>query len=519
MLAFFGISLVNWACVHTRLLLGLPVNVFWDYCDEAQTLAYSMCEKDSTSRIGRRSIVFALRREKVPWFLLKIDASVHTLMLEGWKWMHDAPGEAKHLRRAERHFFLSSNGHENVAGADALINVLKKYGTSHDRTVKIFVRVNSLAHDDAIFKWADVWNQDQSLNAEVILLREESVVSHNFLMKHPMLECPGITIDTTNASVQGQFNLLFIGFSSLGRTLLNDMICDGQFLDLNGHRLKMTINVIDKSESSYSEYETNCSDAISNYGISFENIDTQSKKFWDRIHRGLNQHDWNRIIICLDDDRENLAIARDIVRYSKWIDYPMKNCIFAKVRDRHINSYIKNANNQQNLDFTIFGNIEDTYHFDLLIQDKWEHGAMILNHGYRNNDKTVEENWKLTSTFKRESSFASFFHQRNLLRLLGYTINNNSNNENFDSTDILQHLDRLARLEHLRWMAWNFVQGIKTLPRPENDEDFIANQIDERNAHADLVDFDLLPNKEKKKDINIIACNAFKDSGIGIKKI
>jgi hypothetical protein len=68
-------------------------------------------------------------------------------------------------------------------------------------------------------------------------------------------------------------------------------------------------------------------------------------------------------------------------------------------------------------------------------------------------------------------------------------------------------------------MAWNFVQGIKTLPRPENDEDFIANQIDERNAHADLVDFDLLPNKEKKKDINIIACNAFKDSGIGIKKI
>ena len=198
---------------------------------------------------GRSSVVFALREGRTPWFSMKLSDAVHALALEGWKWIYGAPGRIALLNGATQHFFLGPNGHENVSGAESLISALAGIRTdsgAKDELVKVYVRVHSLAHDDIIFRWADSWNTREELNVEVVILREESIVSRDFLFEYPMLDCPDIVRDTKTARVKGEFKILLVGFGAQGRTLLNDMICDAQYLDNEGNRLRIKADVVDK---------------------------------------------------------------------------------------------------------------------------------------------------------------------------------------------------------------------------------------------------------------------------------
>ncbi|MBQ3314942.1 MAG: hypothetical protein IJG70_03170 [Kiritimatiellae bacterium] len=545
LLAFFGIELVNRLFVGCRVLFRRPVNVFWGYSDEAQSIAASM---EGTERGG---VVFALHETGGSWMKMQESESVHVLSRNGWKWERDDPERCRMLLSAERHFFLGPDGQMNIAGAEAVVRRLRGKGVQ----VKLYVRVGAESENDVVCKWADRWNCGEDSRAEVIIVREDALVSRRFLLRHPMLECPRISIDTNNATVTGDFKVLLLGFGSQGRTLLSDMICDSQYLSPDKTRTPFEVHVFDRDPSSFGAYAEMCREAVFRYNVKFNGVEIGTADFWQQFQAEMAICPYNRVVVCLHDDNENISVATTIARIYKEMRLLSRGVVFARIRNSQVANCVDAmfGYDECQRTFMPFGSMSETYSFENIVTRKWERGALWLNGDYNKkpgdpHDADMDaELWRKTSTFSKESSRASFFHQRNLLRLIGYCVDDTSNvNECFKDEDPMNHLDVLAEDEHLRWMAFHLVRGIKAWrPSDEEIENRIANTgkravhnaIDELNAHADLVEYSELPGVDsqfdsinarhgfvkikgsQEKDKGLIRSEAMRQSGLGIEKI
>ena len=406
-----------------------------------------------------------------------------------------------------------------------------------------------------LYKWADKWNKDENKNVEVVIVREESLVSRRFLLDNPMLSCPRIKIDTANATVSGDFKVLLLGFGAQGEMLLNDMICDSQYLTSAGSPVLFEAHVFDRDRAAYGGYEEICQEAVSRYKIKFVNQEIGSSSFWRFFKSEMEKRPYNRVVVCLRDDRENIFVASDIARIYREMRLSPSGIVFARVRDSLIDAYIDSTfkGEASKRAFTQFGAMSDTYSFGNIVTRKWEKGAIWLNGDWgmeinARHDKAKDvAAWKSAPFFNKESSRASFFHQRNLLKLIGYQVDEKSDdNTCFNDNDPKNHLDVLAEDEHLRWMAFHFVRGIKVWKPSAVEIEEVAhrtgkkvrhNMIGELNAHADLVPYADLPNVDalfdpvnarhghpkgkdtQEKDKGFIRSEAMRQSGLGIRKV
>ena len=534
--AFFGIEFVNTLAVKWRIRNGRSVNIFWDFSNEARWLEKIIsCDKDGSDTMpedDRESIVFALRESKRSWLRAQDTETVQILAKEGWKWLYGAPGKSVFLNGAKRHFFLGQNGHENVAGANALVRSYKG-----ENPIQVYVRVDSAADDNILYAWADKLNRGRR-NVEIIVVREEAIVSCRFLWEHPMLDCPGIQIypQVPKAVVDGRFRLLIIGFGNQGERLMSDSICDAQFLEQDGESVPIEVNVVDRDEASFGWYEGNCRSACRNYGIQFTKLDVEKTEFWDWLRAEVR---FNRIIVCTRDDRLNISVAHDISKWYKvthadtWQSYrkPGQAIVYARVRDALISQYVNATYDGEVAPFMTFGSIEDIYD-RALVDNKWWKAAIWVNGLYCNaKDKyEADEKWREAKSFERESSFASAFHQRNLLRLAGYKIVDNRKDgvavdapidQNWEAalTDMKRNCwGAFGRIEHLRWMAFHFVRGVECWCPQKSELEKLAvdggkrrkvkpNMLlksEERYVHAALRKFDDLPQVDELfKSVNL----------------
>ena len=514
LVAILGKSLCNWLLARCRLFMHKEeTNVFWDFCDEARWVASTIKDKSS--------VVFALR-EGSRVLVGDTTVAVSNLLKDGFRWVYASPGRTKWLSSADRHFFLGANGHENVSGARELVE--SYHGKS---PIKVFVRISAMADDDVLYSWADMLNKDKGGRVEIIVVREESIVSTMFLQTHPMLDCPGIKRfpDAPKGFVAGRFRTLVIGFGAQGERLLADSVCDAQFVDESNRQIPMEFVVVDKDESSFGWFRANCVEACRRYGIRFEKMEAGAEAFWTWLKGDAA---FNRIIVCTKDDRENISLAHDISRLYKlrhwklWRDSNKagRTIVYARVRNALISQYVSETYGPDKAPFLPFGSMKEIYNAKFLLENKWWRAGIWVNALYRNpneeDEKKAADNWLGASSFDRESSFASAFHQRNLLRLIGYEIVNASavNDENNTavwnaaSEEERLHQDTFSRIEHLRWMAFHFVRGIESWRPPVEELRALVHSDDgskqqakpnmllktsERHVHAALRDFDDLP--------------------------
>lgn len=541
LVAFFGIELVNQFYVRALCQLDrLQVNVFWDSSEEAKTLAES---------IGHRlTTIFIISERNKPWPRLDNDESpALELIKKQWTWIFGEPSEPSFLASATDHFFLGPNGHENVVAAEKLLEVISRECDNKER--KIYVRIGAKADDDVLYKWADAWNKKAAdSKVEIIVVREESLVSKKFLLDHSMLDCPNISIDYDHAFVRGEFRILILGFGVLGERLMNDMICDAQYLaGKNGKRVPVSVDVVDYDPAAYGWFKANCKTACSRFSINFLNIDATTEEFWDWLK---SQEMYSRIVVCTQDDRINIRVASEIAKLCKirfheaWAEYAdfarrlgsPQALIYARIRNADIHQYVKSTIGMGGVDFLPFGCMGETYTTETLFSDKWDKGAKWMVGIYATNTKEgevpswskAEVAWKTTTTFNRESSRASLFYQRNLLRLIGCQIAGTGIVDDGMDKDAVKRMalkkkDELAEDEHLRWMAFHYVRGIECWSPSEEDLKKIAKDrlshystateekkskycivspnlllqakdgAVQRNLHADLVEFDELP--------------------------
>ena len=528
-IAILGIEFINLLRIK---FINKPQNVFWGIYDEAMML-YESSKKDTDCNINKNNVVFVLPKDTRTWLKVNEDnKGIRTLMRKGLTWIIGDASDINLLKMAQRHFFLSPDSHNNVVLAEKLIKELKKVVVPKE--VSIYVRAYALAEDDVLYKWADANNRSNSyINIEII--REEAIVSRKFLLDYPMLDCPGISIDTEHATADGEFRILVIGFGILGERLMSDMICDAQFLKSSGERIPIIVDVVDKSSASYGWFKENCLDACDRYNINFKTMDAGSECFWNYLIK--NELPYNRILICTPDDSYNLKLANDIsnIYAIKFKIYgnDLGKRIFARVRNHELAislpSHIMKENNENNKaiwerPFHIFGDIADAYAIKYLLNDKWNSGAICLNNIYDSSTNlSPEKKWQQASMLDKESSRASVYFQRNLLRLMGYVAM--SEEPSFEiireqkiriipkeqlNTIKAKMLDKkyyliLSEAEHCRWMAFFFARGWKAWEPTEEELSKLSegkmrvkpNSMKEKaHIHANLFDFNKLDEKD-----------------------
>jgi len=508
LIAIFGIEVVN----ALRIVLRYPflsLNVFWDSSDAAQLLADGI-SREKCFMFGRWSVVFALSEEKKTWLHINDgDSPVHVFAKKGWKWLFCSPAAPGWiLTRACRHYFLSENGQENVAKAENLVRRLKRRWFPL-RKVYVYVRINVAADDDVLYRWADKLNADGG-RIEIVVIREDALVSRQFLLDHPMLDCPGIKISgAPDGTIEGEFRILMLGFGIQGKRIMNDMICDAQYLGKSGRRVPLCVDVLDKDAASYGWYKANCTTAISRYSIGFSsNVDFEKAEFWVWLK---NRKPYSRIIVCTHDDRANISLASEIARFymihyaEYWNAYkkPGQAIVYARVRDTDVNRYVTwTFENDETPPFLPFGGMATTYSPKSVIIDRWDKGAIWMNGVYcigRNELpcwKKAERSWRLTSVFDRESTRSAIVFQRNMIRLMHYDVvlDDKKPRDAVEPELIKREACKMIRvfsqIEHLRWMAFHFVRGIECWHPDEVELRKLAAADAKTDKYKDMSDAD-----------------------------
>lgn len=402
--------------------------------------------------------------------------------------------------QAPYHFFVSDDQHWNVQMAQKLLEQISGEVPLGDKP-KVFVRIGDGEICELFGQWADSAKQF----VDIHLVNEFALMAQKFTREYPMLDCPGISVDLTTATVNGEFNLLLLGFGWLGRELLRDSVADAQFVGT-----KFYADIIDFDCGHFEIFGKRCADAVREYDLKFHSCNVLHECFFDFVRTNLSRY--NRVIVCLGNDQLNIEISELLLKLAKTWGIDLENKLFTHIAESQVYDYCRVSSPG----FIAFGLLRDIYQKEMIVDERQDRLAKILNAKWRGSDD-LAQSWHAASIFDRDSSRASAMGQFNLLRLLGLAAVRQPGDAavicdgEITSLALLDPglspadrqarssviLDNLARAEHLRWNAYHFMLGIQHW-NPGAPPDFYpevwkANQIRFRNAHAALVPYDQLP--------------------------
>ena len=564
------------------------LNVFWGRSDAGLLLARSILD----STVGDQ-VFFVLQQKSGDgdeWRTLTKEIDQMGAM---WSFSYDSnavesdvSGDTLAQAKGRRHFFMDESGHVNLSRADRLVKVLREKrpgfglkgffaavmagvfrwwlsavikrfakGGSKDGRLDLakpyfYVRMDPSADEFVYLEWAA--NVRDVVNP--ILLKESQLIAKTFIADHPMLAVPGIKVDAKKAVVEnGEFKTLIIGFGAAGQDILNEIVCNGQFLKKDGSNVPFSVDVVEKDEKVVEEYCLRHPEVMREYNVTFvhaERDNVQSdvtrcgefeKKYvrvedasFDKFFRNRLEY-YNRIIVCLQGDEKTLSAAFKIVEFSRRFGKIVPHgVIFARVTDPARNRYVPYAEPKMHTIYTrgkkvhdsitLFGNLEEIYSFDRINAEEVDKMAKVLNSRKETfwekvaDEQQKEEAWDNASLFDQLSSRASAEGQRNLLRLLGWECVRNADGRQLVSNDdIAKVVDdvegvllTLAKTEHLRWNAfhrmrgyrvWDILKGASLTDLTDSKDVPIkirANQLETIGKHAYIVPFDDLPKVDRQ---------------------
>ena len=535
--AVFGVELVNRGLVAWRSCLPFQwrprlslsrreLNVLWGLGEEVRRMAEGL-----EAREGKKTVVYAVQEGGGGWLdLRESGGALRALTRTGWTWVlgrADRPGV---LGWARRHFFLGPDGYGNAARAEALMRALKK--RRKRGAVTVHVQTWTDADDDAVHAWADSWNRDLAgTDVQVETVREEAVAARKFLLDHPMLDAFGVGTDTANTAATGEFRVLVAGFGAQGRRLVAEMVADAQLLGPYGKPVPLSVDVADRDGTSWGWFREECAEACQLYRIRFLALDVREEAFWTWLEK---QPAYNRVVLATQSDDVNLEAAGRVANAYKARFPDMRGqtgkVVFARVKDHALSAALRKSTAA----FGLFGDTAETYSPETLLSGRWNDGAVRVNgiwaasYGKAPEEKSKRAEWdrgmwRATSTFDKESSRASFFHQRNLLRLVGFEVFDGSLTKETLKEKRLQQvekkevearlreagrLEKLSEMEHMRWRAFHLVRGWRRWKPTREELEKMAQQ-----KEKELEEWKWNHQGHKKEHVSLEP-NALKKAGV-----
>lgn len=213
------------------------------------------------------------------------------------------------------------------------------------------------------------------------------------------------------AQVTSEFNALILGFGQTGRDAFRFLYEFGTFPgdkkpSEHEERSSLKITAIDQNmETIKGTFLSKCpalSQAHNKDRMHFMSCDIKSISFWQDFLLSNSQNKtitikrFNYIIIAMGDDKTNLSLAMDLYRFIMRYKLPNapKFTIFVRIYEkdalreaRLIQEYTKNGIENR---IKFFGNPEELYTYDLIINDKVLKEAQTFAYIYNKGAKTLK---------------------------------------------------------------------------------------------------------------------------------
>ncbi len=404
---------------------------------------------------------------------------------------------------ATKHFFLTDDYNWNIRMANQL---WEKYQTIPHKKLDFYVRFS----DDVRKAWAESWAEgiQKKASIDIHLINEAALLARILVNRYPLLKSPKVQIMDKTGKISGHFNILLLGFGEVGKAILRETICDGQFLQSGSDgRIPFRVDVVDRDPASFDLWGAFFEDAMEEYNVRFIQEDACTSAFYRRIEPELSSY--NRIVIAFGDDSLNLETATRIKMLARRKDIVFGNSAQASARmmirvsDSTTAKVLRDPTQNSQTEDVFFGVLDECYCRDVIINETLDRRAKIINRNHiaqthPDMESDEDREWKRVSMFEREKARSCASGMNNLLLLAGMneaTFDSGKWKETISSGEIL---NALAETEHMRWCAFLMMRGIRKWPLSEVGDDARKPNDIGHMRHAALTDFRNLPEVDRR---------------------
>jgi len=274
--------------------------------------------------------------------------------------------------------------------------------------------------------------------------------------KHPPFECPGLRFNESGVA-ERNFNVMILGFGTVGQQALLRLIMNGQFITRDGSRMRAT--VVDREMKHLEEHFRLCYPSLDICcDMEFLDHDVRDKAFFDLLEKS---DDMDYFVVALSSNKENKKIARDIR-----LHYERKGLPFPFIAVSEKNERLHSIKHNDGI-FT-FGCKEETYTHSVIIREETNNMAKAVNETYKN--MYGGQAWHELDWFTQESNRAAADFIPAMLKLANTTADKAENYSKL--TNDITLAETLAQTEHLRWNAFHVVMGYRRIGVKEMRERF-----------------------------------------------
>lgn len=242
---------------------------------------------------------------------------------------------------------------------------------------------------------------------------------------------------------------------------------------------------------------------------------------WPKLHEVIfplesdNQLPVTNTYICFEDSTFGLQTGFTLLQYLEDQD---KELMISMTEDTGLATFLRETNSPEFKNISAFGLLENTCKLELLDDGTHEALARIIHEDYvrREIKNKVENNpsmvkWEELPDELKESNRRQADHIGIKLAAIGCGIKpwREYGKEKFSFKQ--EEIFKLAKMEHERWCEEKIMDGWKYGEKRDNV----------RKIHPDLVDWNILPDKEKDKDIETVKLipNLLAQAGFQIYRI
>lgn len=417
-----------------------------------------------------------------------------------------------YCQNAKHHFFFSKDEHWNLQHTKALNDRLGKNAAG----VTFYIKTNETTGTYYTEKWAEKLLHENG-NLDIQLFNESELIARSLVRDYPLLDAPGIEIDYSTARVSGAFSILLLGFGHHGKAILKHELCDCQFLNKEGKPVPIKVDIVDKDIDKIEHFFNRYPDLKDYCKMDFSKLsekyqqDVLSESFKNTFLQNMDAY--NRIIVCLGDDKLNRDAVALIESYARINKKALTLTDKSNCKNKQSNCKNKlcvvmgHGNVLQDMGdsdvkVNVIGSYDSIYSYDNVVAENEEILGKVLDWAWR--DKKVDDiardangmlQWRYGSSyFDRKSSMSQAAGFENIKRLIySKEVLERCSRTQLPSdyeTRLIKDglLETLAECEHLRWNVFHFAHGIACwdicLEKPVSKskaKDF------EHNRHAALV--------------------------------
>ncbi|MDR0312124.1 MAG: NAD-binding protein [Treponema sp.] len=272
------------------------------------------------------------------------------------------------------------------------------------------------------------------------IISETDLLVRQMIEKHPPFECPSLNFSETGVAARN-FNIMILGFGTVGQTAFLRLIMNGQFVGSRMHAI-----VIDRGIEHISEHFLHCYPALNLCcDIDFRDFDVRDANFFKLLNE---MRDTDYIVVALNDDEENKRTALDIR-----LHYERKNEVLPFIAVFERDGSLHEVKQDEKI-FT-FGCREGIYRESIIIREKTDLMAKAVNDTYVK--MYGGQPWQELDWFLQESNRAAGDYIPAMLKLARLKENDVLNKEVL--TEDNEAAEILAQTEHLRWNAFHVAMG------------------------------------------------------------